>query len=463
MPPTNTDSSQAEAHKPPPHLFRVIKQLSKNTFLCLLRTRSSSVEDTDNAFCSYAILPDTVSSSLAPFTRLPYDSFQRQTVLLENSLADALVQNVRHVGASKLSERHIGLLGSLIIVKTCPEAPHAVLSLRNEMDILESLHAHDEHASMHFSPAVVRAQFTSSASNAWVCFSPTFGPSLRSLGEAVSAEQSTQFYLPSWFIGHIFHHLLAALELLSAEGIVHGAIDANTVVVNIYPRYFSWRYRGYPDILLTNFSTARRTQESEDIHTAPTTPTHKDTGTRADTDIKSYLQLIIAVISKWSDSAPFIPKATTNGVIVSDDPVLLLMQTAREMLSAPRPRLADVQRRLGAALERLRSEGPHGVPDTLRRVLHSDLATEEEVRRGVGRTTVLRFGKRRGDVARVVAGERVGIGAGGYVGMRTGRVLVVRFGVRRGDYERLVGSVRMDGEEGMDVDGEGGEVDEMEM
>ncbi|KAH7062940.1 hypothetical protein BKA63DRAFT_189377 [Paraphoma chrysanthemicola] len=458
MPPTNPHPPDTKATKPPPHLFRNIKQLSENTYLCLPRTRysSNSAADVDDSFSSYTIPPDTVTSSLAPFTRLPYHSFHRQTVLLETSLADALVQNVRHVGVSQLSERHISLLSSLVVVKTCSRPD----KLRREMGILESVHTTRQSASLFLTPAPTRAQFTPSASTSFLCFPPTFGPSLRSLGEVVSAKQSAQFYLPSWFIGHVFLHLLTALEILGADGVVHGAITADNVVVNVYPRWFGWRFRGYPDILLTGFSAARRLLDgAKEMDT--TTNTHNDAGA----DVKAYLELMIEVVSKWSDCAPFIPKATVDGVMVSNDPVLLLMQAAREMLEGNQtPSLADVKSRLGAELERLRSEGPHGVPATLMKVLHSDLATEEEFRRGAVETTVLKFGARKEEITRMLAGEMVGMGAGGHVGMRTKRILVIRFTAKKEDYERVVGTARKNEEvEGMTLYGEGEEVDEMEM
>jgi hypothetical protein len=152
-------------------------------------------------------------------------------------------------------------------------------------------------------------------------------------------------------------------------------------------------------------------------------------------------------------------------VVVTDEPLLLMMQSVRELLAAEKGvGLGEVRMRFGATLERLRHEGPQHIPRTLFKVLHSDLATEEEFKSALREPTVLKFETRLEEAAKILAGESVVVGPGGCVGMKTKRIMVAKFTTKKEDYAKIVGmGVRDEDMEMTDADAEGEEVEEMEM
>ena len=418
------------------------KSLSPTTHLCLPRVLPS----TSSSSALSSTPSPTTTQPLSAFTRLPTPRLHQQTPLQQHAPATALLRAITANGTSALHNTQPALLPALVIVRTATQPAH----LRAELDILAHLHAEREGSTLHIGPVALRAQLTGSAESSWVCYAPVFGPTLRELGEVVAARGSSQFYLPSWFLAHVFLQLVAGLEFLAAAGVAGGGIRAETVVVSLYPRGMHYRYRGYPDVVLADFSAATRGGETDD---------------GGEGDVRGSLELMVEAVSRWSDSAPFIGKATVDGVVETDEPLLLMMQSVRELLAAEKGvSLGEVRMRFGATLERLRHEGPQHIPWTLFKVLHSDLATEEEFERALREPTVLKFETRLEEAAKILAGEPVVAGPGGCVGMKTKRIMVAKFTTKKEDYAKIVGMrVRDEDMEMTDADAEGEEVEEMEM
>ena len=45
---------------------------------------------------------------------------------------------------------------------------------------------------------------------------------------------------------------------------MHGNIAPSNIMLNLYPTYMHLRYRGYPDVLLINFSQAGSTESADE-------------------------------------------------------------------------------------------------------------------------------------------------------------------------------------------------------
>ncbi|KAF2029726.1 hypothetical protein EK21DRAFT_112600 [Setomelanomma holmii] len=347
------------------------------------------------------LAPGTYLCLLRTYTSAEDDSPQRmrqQSRLLTHSLASTLIQSIKDNGASKLQDKYIALLPRLIVVKTYQD------------------------------PDRIKPEFAPETASRWLIHAAVFGPTLKQLGEAVSKPGAEAFYLSAWFSAHVFLGVLSALEFLSQAGVVHGKIAASNVLLSLYPREVCWRYRGYPDVLLAGFSGATMGRDD-------------DAGNTAAEDVKGLLELISHVILNYSDSAPFIPLATIDAVMTTDDPLLRMLQSVREM-----------------------GEGPEHIPRPLLKLLHSDIVSEEEMERALREPTVSKFEAKKEDFRKILAGEAVVMGFGGCAGMKTGRVIDFRFNTKKNDFLRRTGmAVDDESKEGTDADGEGEDVDEMEM
>jgi hypothetical protein len=280
--------------KPPGHLFRVIKRVSSKTYLCLPRTLDP-------------LSPPTcydLPASLTAFKSLPSTRSHKQTLLLEYEHKDTLVWSVTHNDASLLQQKNINLMPQVVVVKMGPK-------IRSEVSVLEALHHGCECADLCIGSRVLRAQLTGGAESTWMCKAPVFGPTLESVGRTCATEGG----LPNWFLAHVFLGVLDGVVFVHANGISHNRLLSSSIVLNLYPRYMHYRYRGYPDVQLIGFGQAGALE---------------DTGG----DAHSSLRIMVEAISKWSDSAPFLALASKDGLMVTDDSILLVLQEVRQLLQS---------------------------------------------------------------------------------------------------------------------------------
>jgi hypothetical protein len=416
--PDDTSTDISNTPKPPTHLFRTIKSLSSTTYLCLPRTLPEPLSPT-----TYEFPP-----SIAAFKSLRNTRMHQQIWLLEHTPAEALIWSVMHNGASELQQAHVDLLPSLVVVKMGPQ-------VRNECDILLKLHSERQDASLYVGETVMRAQFTSQADSTWMCVTPVFGPSVNEFGEACGG-------VPGWFLAHVFLGLLGAAAFVQEEGVTHGHISSRNVVLNLYPTYLHHRYRGYPDVQLVDFGGAGPLGEE-------------------DGDAKKVLEVVEEVVSMWSDCAPFL--VMMQGDVVSDEPILLVLQDVRRLLQSDAPlTIAGIRARLEPKLIDIRHTGPEHIPRNLVKLLHSDLATGVEFEHALREPTTIRFGNKHEQFVRIMAGEPVNMGSGGHAGMKTSRIMVIRFTSRKTGFLRVIGeditaemAIDVDGKDETDVDGDG--------
>jgi hypothetical protein len=333
---------------------------------------------------------------------------------------------------SRLEEKYVGLLDQCVVVKTST-SPTA---LRREAEVIESLHRGREYASLHIGSYILRSQITRSPSTSWLCMRPVFGPTLAAFGTMYAKQNAG---LPNWMVAHIFIGLLEAVAFVHADGYTHGKVEAKNVVVNAYPTYFHHRYRGYPDVQLIDFSAAAPIAES-------------DGG--AEKDVRALLRVMGEVVCEWSDVAPFLKDEGAGKIMETSDPIVLLLQTVRGILAHDKVlTLDDIQREFGGQLEAIRHEGPQNVPWPMMKVLHADVATDEEMEDAVREPTVLKFATMREELRRLRDRVPVVMGLGGHAGMRTNGILVIRFKRRKAGFLRIVGED--------DVDEEGGDNNNM--
>jgi hypothetical protein len=134
--PERSTDTDASASKPPPHLFRVIKALSRNTYLC--RPRNIDHEPFP--------LPEPLTS-LPPFATLPIQRMHQQAWHIEHPWSEVLIWMMQYNAASELSAKNIDLLAQVVVVK--------MGNIRRETEVLEALNAH-ESPSLH-TPTLLKA------------------------------------------------------------------------------------------------------------------------------------------------------------------------------------------------------------------------------------------------------------------------------------------------------------------
>jgi hypothetical protein len=321
-------------------------------------------------------------------------------------------------GMSRLDERYMGLLGQCVVVKTST-SPTA---LRREADVTEHLHRGREYASLHIGSYILRSQITRSPSTSWLCMRPVFGPTLAAFGTTCANQN---IGLPSWMVAHIFIGLLDAVAFVHADGYTHGNVEAKNVVLNAYPTYFHYRYRGYPDVQLIDFHNAAPITETDGV---------------AEKDVKALLRVIQEMICTWSDVAPFLEEEGAAKIIETSDPIVLLLQTICGVLAHNEAlTLDDLRREFGSQLEAIRHEGPQNMPWSMVKMLHADLATDEGMEDAVREPTVLKFATMREELRRLRDEVPVEMGPARHAGMRTNGILVIRFKRREAGFLRIVG------------------------
>ncbi|KAF1843237.1 uncharacterized protein K460DRAFT_368144 [Cucurbitaria berberidis CBS 394.84] len=416
---------------PPAHLFRTVKRLSafanksNAVFLCLPRELPPPfIPETSRSYG----LPSPVAKVHAAFKKQPEARMRQQVWLLEYPRAsDAIFHSMNFNGVSGLTQEYVKVLPQLVVVKMGV----APAKIRKEGEIIEILHRGREYSTLHIGSSIVKSQITSEASSSWLCLRPNFAPTLAQFGEASVA--AGRGGIPSWFVAHTFLGLVDAVDFLHKDGIMHNRLYASNVMLNLYPSYIHHRYRGYPDIQLIDFSCATTMAES---------------GSEKDT--KGLLWVVEQVVTKWSDSAPFLAvKAARED---TDDPTVLVLRDIQEVLGDDAPfGLKDIKQNFVVRVEKLRNTGPETIPRYMMKLLHADLATEEELESAFRKLTVLKFETRREEFRRIVKDVPLMMGTWGHAGMKGKRIMVMRFTTRKADFLRTIGEGYVEDETSMDM------------
>lgn len=360
----------------------------------------------------------------------------QQLGLLERPrIEDTLYHCITLNGASALRQKFIKMLPHLVIVKTrsMPD------TLRHESCIISALHRGRESSTLYIIADLLRCQFTADPRTSWLCMRPVFGPTLFQFGESCSSNGGTG--IPGWMVAHICLCLIGAVEFLHDDGVCHGNISAANVMLNLYPRYFHHRYRGYPDLQLVDFRQAR---ELDDAGAAE--------------DVRGLLGVMQRVIVEWSDVAAFLGVSVRgDGEGEGDeDALVLLLDKLRGMWSGDAVvGLEDIKRHLVIRMEVMRNTGPEMIPRDLIKLLHADLASEEELEHAMRHPVVMKFGARKDSVKRILENAPVVMGSGGHAGMKTERIVVVRYTTRKAGFLRIVGGGDVEGVDVVEMGGLG--------
>ncbi|KAH8706115.1 hypothetical protein GQ44DRAFT_777782 [Phaeosphaeriaceae sp. PMI808] len=351
---------------PPPSRFRIIKRLSSasNTthavYLCLPRALElfSPATDIDTTF------RERVAKEHTSFSTLPHAYMHCQMWLLSYPrYGDTLVRMIEQLKSSSLPRALVqSIFPSLTVVKMGACAA----SLRREIETIEALTEHDEDASMHIGSYVVGTQTTGSCADSYLVMAPVFGRTLREFAEVSGG-------LPSWMIAHVVLGLVDAVKCVHDKGITHGKLDMGNVMLNMYPRRMFHRYRGYPDVVLVDFAGAKKMDR--------------------DGDVRALLGIVERLVWGWSDLTPLAEHAVVGDTLWTDDPLLILLQHARDMVALETQLMLQDTGMLNfvLCLEKIRHGGPMEVPGGMVMLLHSDLATEEEFEDAMRDPTVLQF------------------------------------------------------------------------
>jgi serine/threonine protein kinase len=408
---------------PPGHLFRVLKRLSASdttaTYLCLPRDLTAATEPPEVPDPDFS---ERFESEHAAFGSLPSLRMHTQLKLLEGPSTETYMLESR---LSTLRKRHVALLPQLVVVKMATASAH----LRHDIAAIEALGAGREYSSLHVGSTINRAQLTASPESSWVCLRPVFGWTLREFGENYVGG------LPSWFVAHIFVELLESLEYVHrnevAGGFAYNALSASSVVLNPYPSYFHYRYRGYPDVVLMDFGAARPWTIS-----------------CSGKDARNLLEMLDEMVRKWSDTAPWVKTKVVGSALEGNDPMILLLRDIQGVLDDNGAfSLSDVKRWFGLRLEKIRASGPPNFPQLMAKDLHADLATEEELEHALRKPTVLKFGSQKHQLNRFEHHTPVAVGLGGHAGMKTNRIIVIRFTSLKAGFFRVVGEGYVEDEE----------------
>ncbi|OAL45842.1 hypothetical protein IQ07DRAFT_518899 [Pyrenochaeta sp. DS3sAY3a] len=385
------------ALEPPAHLFRIVKQLSPPTsthsavFLCLPRNPLPAFSP--DSECAEFLCPNLHVRNA--FRKLRDPRFKQQLRLLEYvRLADTLVPSIIANGASVLPQRLVKMLPQLVVVKmnVSPEA------LGKEADVVEELHSGREYSTLFIGTKMIRGQITADPSSSWICLRPVFGHTIPQLGEAFAKAKKE---VPDWLVAHILLGLISAAQFVHGDGLVYGNVSAENTMINLYPEYMHHRYRGYPDIQLVGFSQAEKVD---------------DTSGGAAKDVRDVMMVIVEFITKWSSATPYF--GTGIGLRVSQEPLVLLWQQVQEILAGNEKVTWDDMGGLIIHLEELRGSGPKTLPKDIIKILHSDLASQEELKSAMkgSRVVVLKFHARRADYARILMLRHIEWFSGGQVG-----------------------------------------------
>ncbi|KAH6872570.1 hypothetical protein BKA58DRAFT_148254 [Alternaria rosae] len=379
--------------RPPSELFRVVKTISAPTsssgvYLCLPRALPPPFEPSNKI--DPEVSEETIETHDAFKTISGNARLQQQLPLLTyKNLGDFLYKSMQENCTSALPEQHLKVLPQLFVVKTRKDT----VELRNEASQFEE-HDKRDKASLFVGSYVLRAEYSDSPFTSYICLRPIFGPILAQFGEA--SNKDDQGGIPSWFVSHIFMGLIDAVDFLHEEGLVHGRIEASNIMLNLYPTVMHHRYRGYPDILLIDFSA--------------TGPSDKDAVER---DNRGMLEVMEQVISKWSDVAPFLDSDDVG------DPIIALLASIEMTLSRHYDGYHSISD-LRDGAEDIRHEGPQVIPRDLMMLLHADLTTAAELDRAVQEPPVAEVSASQEELGEISGDDSVTVGGSDYGAMNTG-------------------------------------------
>jgi hypothetical protein len=255
-----------------------------------------------------------------------------------------------------------------------------------------------------FSDRIKRVQFTSEPESSWFVSIPVYSVSLPNFGLRNDG-------IPGWFLAHILLGILAA-----------GC--AGDVMFDMYPRYDTYRFRNWPEIVVVPH------------------------GGRDDED--DVLWAMEQAIATWSD----VPFMDTQGDAGMTEPLLGMLDEVQALRHTHGGiDLDDLQDIFWNRLEDLRLDGPKNMPRRMLEFMHADLATDAEIENALREPMVLKFETKKDEFKRLISNERVEMGSGGYAGMRTVGIMVIRFQARKDDFLRAV-KEDLGPWEGEDADGE---------
>ena len=256
-------AATTHAPKPPGTIFRVVKKLESHdstsgVYLCLPRILPppfTPSQDTDGD------VPDDAPAIHAAYSKIPRNQrLRKQMPLLQGvNYADFLYRSMEHNGTSLLLDKHLKMLPQLVVVKLNKQTNQ----LRSEVDAIEAIYKEDgSNASLFIGSFVLSAQHTMEPKTSFMCLRPVFGPNLEQFGGASITDPNGG--IPAWFVGHIILRLIETVNYLHDCEVMHGNIAPSNIMLNLYPTYMHLRYRGYPDVLLINFSQAGSTESADE-------------------------------------------------------------------------------------------------------------------------------------------------------------------------------------------------------
>jgi hypothetical protein len=258
--------------------------------------------------------------------------------------------------------------------------------------------------------------------------------------------------IPSWLLAHICLGVLDALQYVHDCGVVlHGKIGAASVVLRLYPTCMHHRYRGYPDVLLFGFLGATVTAEKEEGEVNE----EEDEG--KEEDVRSVLQVMEQVVTRWSGVAPFMGSAIDagGGGGEGDGAETALLQKAQSILAGSSDGalgVDHVRAQLAPRLEQMRHEGPDTMHQELMHLLHSDLVTGPELDRAVRDPVVIKFTAKE-EMRRIVEDVPVVMGETGNAGMKTQGIMVMRFTSRKREFLEAIREVVVEEDEDVEMGG----------
>jgi hypothetical protein len=335
---------------------------------------------------------------------------------IEHHASDVLIWMVQHNGASALHPAYIALLPQVVVVKT--EIDSA--AMRNELQVLEDSNCKEESC---------LAQITGRPESNWLVTAPVFGRTLRAFGEAMKDGGG----VPNWLLAHVFIALMDNVGHMHSAGYSCGSICAENIVLNTYPRVLWHRYRGYLDLIISDLSDAQPLEPAGESQ-----------------DAAAILGVMEEMITSYSDVASFLARGADSHV--ADDPISRVLGDVKALLSSAHVTFQDILARFKDSLVDIRHTGPDTFPRPIARMLHDDIATNQDFGYALREPTVVKFDRRHEEFVRIVADERVEMRHGACAGMKTGRILVVRFGERREGWLGIVGLENED-EVGVEEDG----------
>ncbi|KAF2850570.1 hypothetical protein T440DRAFT_91831 [Plenodomus tracheiphilus IPT5] len=270
------------APKPPAREFRTIKLLShlmdtSSGWLCLPRSLPAPFESASTV--DEEFLAENTEKHAILKALLNARNRQQLWLLEFPRVADCLIRCINANGVSDLKQEHVSMMPHLVVVKTAQKPER----LRKQADIIEALHRdRGEGATLHIGSVITGSnQFTSDPTSSWMSLRPIFGPSLEQLGEA--SRSLVIGGLPPWFIGHVCIELIEALDFMHANGLAHEKVLASNIFINLYPSCEHYRFRGFPDIQLTDFVLAKSIEDG------------------GSGNVTGLLHVIDTLTSKWGD------------------------------------------------------------------------------------------------------------------------------------------------------------------